>query len=596
MHALEFGEEGAPGEDSGGKPGRGDVAGTIAAVDDDIAEVAEGAGVGELEAILELDAARAVVAHPPAVGEGGAAGVANETMEAMRIEHGVDVEVEPVADDDGLPVVPVGPIDELKEPGAEVRHLEGEGAQRGLVGFDEIEGCGIVLLDGELARAEAGLEFAPGGGGEALEELARGIVEDDGVIEVEADDAGHGSSFARRRRWRRQKVNVERARYLVSAAGRSDLAALPPALEGEEPARLTLALRRRFPAEQAAALAEQVTLRARARARFGAVPLALFTAEGLEMMTHPLVATRRAGRLARLGLPVADLTCGIGGDLHAVAAAGVVALGLERDATTALVAEANVPGRVAMGDAQAPPCRLEAMAVILDPGRRTGAGRTFDPAQFSPPWDRCVELAARAAAAVIKAPPGLELGLIPADGEMEAVQVGRQLRELTVWRGGDARPGIRRAVLLPSDVSLDSTAPASDAVHARPGRFFFDPEPCVTRAGLVQQLAAMLGAHQMDARVAYLAGDTPVRHPLCATFRVLEVMPFGLKRLREHLRSHGLRPREIRRRAFPVEPDELRGALGRLEGEPVDLALATLGGERLVFLLEQLPADAAVAG
>lgn len=577
--AFEPFAEGAAGEDGGGEARGGDVARAVANVDDEVAEVAEGARVGELEALLQFDAAGAVVADAPAVGEPGAAAVAREAVEAVRIEHGVDVEVEAVADDDGKPAVPVGPIDEVEEAGPQAGGFEGEGAEGPIIGFDEVEGGGVVLFDAELAGAEALFEAAPAGGGEALEELAGGIVEDDGVVEVEADDVRHAFSFARPADGGRS-VRLERARWLASRAGREALAGLGSELEALDAAALAGRLRRTFPAEEAAALGEQLALRRRARERFGELPVALYSAEGLEMMTLPLVARRRAARLAGLGLPAADLTCGLGGDLAALAAAGIEAAGLERDEATALLAGANVPGRAARGDAARPPFTLDRLAVVIDPGRRAGGRRTFDPATFSPPWEVCLELLQAARAGALKGPPGLDHAAVPPWCELEAVQVGRDLRELTLWGGDGAAPGLRRAVLLPGGHELDSRAPASEAVAPRFGRYLFDPASCVTRAGLVQQLAAALGAWQLDARVAYLASDRPARHPLAAGFEVLEVVPFGVKRLREVLRARGWRPAEIRKRAFPVEPDALRGELGRLEGEPVTLVCTTAGGGR----------------
>jgi hypothetical protein len=386
-------------------------------------------------------------------------------------------------------------------------------------------------------------------------------------------------------------VKLDRARYLVSREGRAALEELPREIEREDPTRLAALLRRTFPPEAAGALAEQVGLRARARFRFGEVPLPLFTAAGLEMMTHPLVARRRAARLAGLGMPVIDLTCGLGGDLAAVAALGVPAAGIERDPATAALANANVPGRVALGDALHAPLRIGDVAVLLDPGRRDGGRRNFDPAAFSPPWDACVNLLAAARAGVIKAPPGIDYRHVPSACEVEAVQVGRGLRELSLWAGEGAEQGVRRAVLLPGGYELDSRGPVSERVEPRPGRFVYDPESCVTRAGLVQQLAAALGAWQLDEQVAYLAGDAPALDPLCATFEVVDVLPFGMKRLRDALRGRGWRPGEVRRRAFPVEPDELRRQLGRLPGTPVDLLCTTIAGKRMVLLARRVLAE-----
>jgi hypothetical protein len=222
---------------------------------------------------------------------------------------------------------------------------------------------------------------------------------------------------------------------------------------------------------------------------------------------------------------------------------------------------------------------------MIDPSRReAGGGRTFDPASFSPSWDACLELAREAKRAAIKGPPGISHSVLPADAEVEFVQAGRSLREATLWFGADAAPGLRRAVLLPSGTTLDSSEHANEPYSAPPSEFIIDPESCVTRAGLVRQLAFVMDAHMMDPSVAYLASRDPDISPLGATFAVLDRIDFGVNRLRALLRERGWRPDEIRRRAFPIEPDELRRLIGRIEGEPVTLLCTTLKGRRVVFV------------
>ncbi|HMO97018.1 MAG TPA: hypothetical protein PKD27_12940 [Tepidiformaceae bacterium] len=388
-------------------------------------------------------------------------------------------------------------------------------------------------------------------------------------------------------------MDIERARYLVSPQGRESLTSLAHETD-LDPNRLATRLRRQFPPAEAAALAEQLTLRARAASRFEpGEGLTLYSAAGIEMMTHPIVARSRAERLAALGLPVVDLTCGIGGDLSAVARNVPLAIGLERDPSTALLAAANVPGaHVLGGDATAPPVRLEEFAAIIDPARRGAAGRRFDPEAFEPSWDACVSLLRSAGAGVLKAPPGLQHERVPSFAELEAVQLGRDLRELALWSGASAEPGLRRAVLLPAALELTSNQPASQGLTPAVGRYVFDPESCVTRATLVQQLAFLLTANFMDARVAYLTSDTAAFHPMAATFEVIDVVPFSLQRLKEYLRAHSLRPDEIRRRAFPVEPDELRRLLGKLPGERVTLLCTTLNAERITIVARRVYAPA----
>ncbi len=414
-------------------------------------------------------------------------------------------------------------------------------------------------------------------------------------------------------------MDLARARFLVSLRGREALAALDAELASLPLHALADELRRAYPAHEAAALAEQVTLRHRAIEKLGPGTSLLLTREGLEMMTPPAVAARRAARLATLDLPVLDLTCGLGGDLLAVVNALKTgpevlspprprsrergsggegrACGLEKDAATAILASANV-GRAAVvrGDAAHPPFAVDGSAVILDPSRRSSAGRRFDPAAFSPNWDTCLGLLAEAQAGVLKASPGLDHAHIPVHAEAEFVQLGRSMRECAIWTGAGVKPGLRRAVLLPAGIELTSEAPEAAGGPVESGAFVFDPESCVTRAGLVRHLAHIVDARMMDPQVAYLTADIPAYHPMSACFEVLEVVPFSIARLRTALRTGHWRPVDIRRRAFPIEPTELLRLLGRFDGDPVTLLCTTLGGHRTIFIARKVGASAAQVG
>jgi hypothetical protein len=265
---------------------------------------------------------------------------------------------------------------------------------------------------------------------------------------------------------------------------------------------------------------------------------------------------------------------------------------LERDPVHALLAAANTGVPVVRGDAVHPPFHLAGRSVILDPSRRSRGNRRFDPAAFSPRWDETLALATQAERTVIKAPPGIEANHIPQGAEIEAIQVGRSMRELSIWTGEGATPGVRRAVLLPTGESLDSTEPESNPEPRPAGPVLFDPESCVTLATLVLHLAHRLDAALLDSHIAYLTADAPSFSPLAATFEVLDSLPFSVSRLKERLRASNWRPEDIRRRAFPVEPDELRKLLGRLTGDPVTLLLTTISGQRTVFICRRLFAPA----
>jgi hypothetical protein len=84
--------------------------------------------------------------------------------------------------------------------------------------------------------------------------------------------------------------------------------------------------------------------------------------------------------------------------------------------------------------------------------------------------------------------------------------------------------------------------------------------------------------------VAYLTAEAPVGSPLAACFEVLETIPFSVARLRQLRRRRDWQADEIRRRAFPVEPDDLRRQLGQTGSERVALLCTTVAGRRLVVV------------
>lgn len=202
----------------------------------------------------------------------------------------------------------------------------------------------------------------------------------------------------------------------------------------------------------------QADLRARAVPRLGPDARGmLFTRDGLEQATRPVVAALHAQRMAAAGArTVADLGCGLGLDARAFADAGLGVVAVERDAVVAAAAEVNLtdrPGaRVVHGDA-VPWARehvpAQADAVWLDPARRQvgggGSARVFDPEAFSPPLSVVEELAATGVPVGVKLGPGLPHEAVPAGAEAEWVSVDGDVVEAALWFNAAARPGVRRA-------------------------------------------------------------------------------------------------------------------------------------------------------
>jgi hypothetical protein len=340
--------------------------------------------------------------------------------------------------------------------------------------------------------------------------------------------------------------------------------------------RLAEELRGRYPAGLIAAALTQQSLRIAATAKFGRADAMFFTRAGLEQASSDLTAAHSARRFAGIG-PIADLCCGIGGNLAALASASSQVLAVDSnletlrfarrnaevhgagDRVTAVCADVRdivLPGRGRPGAAGV-------TAVFIDPARRSGE-RRLRAGDSQPPLAWCVSLAGRLPAVCIKAAPGLPHELVPDGWELEFAAVGRSLKEALLWSPALAT-GRRRATILPGRQTL--TAKAGPPVPvAAPGAYLLDPNPAVTRAGLVEELARELGAWKIDPMIAFLAADREITTPFARTLRVLESMPWHERAAARRLRELGIGTADIRRRGLAGDVERIHRRLG-LQGD-----------------------------
>ncbi|WP_369248624.1 methyltransferase domain-containing protein [Streptomyces sp. R41] len=343
--------------------------------------------------------------------------------------------------------------------------------------------------------------------------------------------------------------------------------ALLDEVRGTEPAQelaVATRLRREYPAELVSAALGQARLRQRAAAKFGAkdAERMFFTPHGVEQSTRTSVATYRAQRFRALGMrSVADLCCGIGGDAIALARAGIRVLAVDRDPTTVAVARANAD---ALGLADLIEVREADVtevdtapydAVFVDPARRGGRGRIFDPEAYSPPLSWAVAAALKAPLAALKIAPGIPHEAVPAEAEAEWISDGGDVKEAVLWFGTE--PGLVRATLLPGPRELRGRGLPNPRVRPL-GRYLYEPDGAVIRAHLVAEVADDLDGGLIDETIAYVTADELRPTPYATAYEITDQLPFNVKKLKALLREREVGTLTVKKRGSAVEPEELR--------------------------------------
>lgn len=358
-----------------------------------------------------------------------------------------------------------------------------------------------------------------------------------------------------------------------TAAGRQLLRAAEDAVgHGEELPAATRLRAGENPARVAFAFG-QAELRSRAVGKFGADAASMwFTRDGLEQASSSLTARHRAARLTAAGPAagqrVLDLCCGIGGDLIAAVRSGAAVTGVDHDPLHLAMAMASVQDLGLRAEGALADVRAVVLdgddAVILDPARRR-AGRRLTTGDTEPPLRWCLGLPV--ARVAVKAAPGLDRALLPADWQVEFVAVGRDLKESVLWSpalrdGGTASLATVLTGGGASSLGDDGVGPAP-VTPVR--RWLLDPSPAIGRAGAVDTLARVCGAGKIDDRIAFLTADDPVATDFARLLRVEADLPFDVRRLRHLLSAHDVGAADIRRRGLAGDVELLRSRL-RLRG------------------------------
>lgn len=401
---------------------------------------------------------------------------------------------------------------------------------------------------------------------------------------------------------RREAINETTISFLLTPAARSAAAALGEmALPEEQTFAILQQLRRDFDPSEAGALLALARLRQKAMTKFPDAAKLFLTAEALEQATAWPIAQKRAAWIATHAPdgPILDLGCGIGGDLLALAAQRPV-IGVEIDPVRLQCARANVDAlglteRVQLIEADWPALlhagKLpDAAAAFADPARRVDGRRIFSLYQVQPPLPALLALQQQIAALGIKVMPGVDDAELPAGCSVEFISHEGVCKEAVLWFGPLAKERRWASVHTAQGWlrrGADEETPPLGELRAE--CYLYEPDPSVIRARALGQLCSELHAHLFDSQIAYLVADDYRPHPLVQCFRIAEVHPFHLKTLNRRLQALRIGQVELKKRGFPVAPEELRPRLKLTAGGRAGVVIFTRrGNERLMLVGERV--------
>jgi hypothetical protein len=355
-------------------------------------------------------------------------------------------------------------------------------------------------------------------------------------------------------------------------------------------------LRKEFPHELVCAALSLHELRNRAVSKFPAHAAEMwFDRIGFEQSTSEIVARHKSARFQGL---VWDYCAGIGSDAAALAKNDCDVISVDSDAASCLRSSWNAELLVPERRPNFICARVEDLTdrsglLHVDPDRRvTHQSRAVRLEDYVPGLEQMQRWSKEFAGGAIKLSPAANFGGKFPDAEIELISVSGECKEATVWFGSIASKKPWRATALPSGESL-SGDPLESLAEIRPlGRYLFDPDPAIVRAGLVDLLAERLGLARLDAAEEYLTGDNLADSAFVRGFEVQAELSNNPKDLKAYLRGSRIGQLEIKCRHIPIDVDRLRKQLPLPGDQPAVLIFARVGGRAKAVIAHRLPAFA----
>jgi len=314
--------------------------------------------------------------------------------------------------------------------------------------------------------------------------------------------------------------------------------------------------------------------RIKARKKFSTGNKLFFDQPGLRYSTPEAVADYRAKRL-KCDI-IADVSCGIGGQLLYFAKYCKKVYGVEINAKRAIIAALNAKAmeaeniRIVVGDSLSDDVHSilkDSEVVFSDPARPSGEEvRTMDNLKPNPVKivERYKDITEKLA---FELPPQMPPERVERwlNGEKEYTSLDFKLNRLALYMDELARSDVS-VVSLPSEervTSQDEVAEIESTSCIR--SFVYEVDPAVVKAGLLKNLIGRLGFEteilNEDKRRTLLTSDDELDSAFLRRYRVIQITDFGVESIKRALRDTGARKVTLRFSLLPSEYWDVRKKL-----------------------------------
>jgi len=385
------------------------------------------------------------------------------------------------------------------------------------------------------------------------------------------------------------------SQFLLSPKGREITASITGL--SLDPLALGSRLRKKYPDIEPANLAavtELAETRVKAANKFDRASDMFFTREALEQSTGEAVARHRAKRFQGLG-HVLDACSGIGGD--AIALAGMVdsldCVDLDEGRLAFCGENCRIHGHENVGLIARDVGEMIRVAagydaVFIDPSRRKGERRSSGLHVMEPPLEVMEALLRAAPRGAAKLSPSVRLDPLSIAHETEWIATADGLKEAVIWTGDFIRCETTVTLLHKNITLRDSDLPAAEPSIANAQDYIHEPDAALIRSGLLGRKASSLGMSLVSSEIAYMSSDAATDDPFFTSYRIIESLPFNMKKLERLLNDRDIGRVTVKKRGFPMLPEEVKKKL-KLRGKKEGIVILTkVKGNNTAFVVERV--------